>query len=57
MLESQNEQNEMHLHKLCMLKIHFWARKVALKMHLFLFIPTWFVFSSLLGMAHMSNED
>ena len=36
---------------------NFILEKVALKMQLFLFIPTWLVFSSPLRMVCMSNED
>ena len=56
MPDSQDEQNEMHLHELSMSKIQFLG-KVPLKIELFLCMSTWFVFSSLLRMLHMTNED
>ena len=56
MPDPEDEQNEMHLHELCMSKIQFWG-KFTLKMQLFLCMPTWFVLNSLLRMLHMTNED
>ena len=53
MLESQDEQNEIDLHKACKSKIPFGESYDTLKMQLFLFIPTWFGFISPQGMAHV----
>ena len=59
MLESRDEQNE----SICIncVKIQNFLRgggvKFTLKMELFVFMPTWLVFNSLLKMVHISNED
>lgn len=50
---TQDEQNEIDLHKVCKSKIPFGESYVTLKMQLLLFIPTWFVFISPLGMVHV----